>query len=192
MVVVATGARPYAPPLPEQLPFAVVQAWDAIAAPQSIEGPVLLADWGGGWTGLDAAETLANAGLDVVHACAATLPGEAIHQYQRNLYLARLDDLGVAIWHHTELAVVAGEAVLRHVYSGRTIPLPPVRTLVLAQGREPVDELWLQLENDPRAVRAGDVLSPRSAEEAILEGTHAVRGVADAKLVATPIERTTT
>ncbi len=192
VVVVATGARPYAPPLPEQLPFAVVQAWDAIAAPQSIEGPVLLADWGGGWTGLDAAETLANAGLDVVHACAATLQGEAIHQYQRNLYLARLDDLDVAIWHHTELAVVAGEAVLRHVYSGRTIPLPPVRTLVLAQGREPVDELWLQLENDPRAVRAGDVLSPRSAEEAILEGTHAVRGVADAKLVATPIERTTT
>jgi hypothetical protein len=64
----------------------------------------------------------------------------------------------------------AGAAALRHVFSLRTAPLPPVATLVLAQGRVPADELWSVLEGRPGAVRAGDVLGPRTAEEAVLEG----------------------
>jgi hypothetical protein len=39
----------------------------------------------------------------------------------------------------------------------------------------PDDALWRALEGRPGCVRAGDVLGPRSAEEAILEGTLAVR-----------------
>jgi hypothetical protein len=69
-----------------------------------------------------------------------------------------------------------GAAILRHVFSGRPRPLPAVRTLVLAQGRVPVDELWSALESHPGAVRAGDVLGPRTMEEAVLEGTLAVAG----------------
>jgi hypothetical protein len=60
------------------------------------------------------------------------------------------------------------------VFSGRTRPLPPVATIVLAQGRQPVDELWSELQSHPGAVRAGDVLGPRTLEEAVLEGTMAV------------------
>lgn len=107
-------------------------------------------------------------------ACAASVPGETLHQYQRNLYLARLDELGVEILHHHELAFTAEEPILRHVFSGRARPLPGPRTLVLAQGRVPVDELWSELESHPGAVRAGDVLGPRTLEEAVLEGTLAV------------------
>jgi hypothetical protein len=133
---------------------------------------VLVADWGGGWTGLDAAETLAEAGLDVSYACAAAAIGEGVHQYQRNLYLGRLDRLGVALVHHME---VAGDG-LRHVFSGRTVPWPDgLATLVLAHGRAPDDVLWHALEGRPACVRAGDVLGPRTAEEAILEGTLAAR-----------------
>ena len=105
-------------------------------------------------------------------ACAATVPGETLHQYQRNLYLARLDDLGVEILHHHELA---GGPALRHVFSGRASALGPAATIVLAQGRQPVDELWSELQSHPGAVRAGDVLGPRTLEEAVLEGTLAVR-----------------
>jgi len=171
VVVVATGARPYAPPLPDGLPCAVVAAVDAIADPGSVAGPVLVADWGGGWAGLDAAETLAERGLDVTLACAAAGIGEDVHQYQRNLYLGRLDALGTRLLHHTELA----GGGLRHVFSGRTAPLPPgLATLVLAQGRVPDDGLWRALEGRSGVVRAGDVLGPRSAEEAMLEGTLAV------------------
>jgi 2,4-dienoyl-CoA reductase-like NADH-dependent reductase (Old Yellow Enzyme family) len=171
LVVLATGARPYAPDL--GLGDAVsVQAWEAIRDPEAVAGPALVADWGGGWEGLDAAERLAGAGIDVTLACAGTVPGETLHQYQRNLYLARLDELGVRVLHHHELA---DGPVLRHVFSGRTSALPPAATIVLAQGRQPVDELWPGLELHPRAVRAGDVLGPRTLEEAVLEGTLAVR-----------------
>jgi 2,4-dienoyl-CoA reductase-like NADH-dependent reductase (Old Yellow Enzyme family) len=166
VVVLATGAQPYAP---TDAPPAV-QAWEAIRAPEQIAGPALVADWGGGWDGLDATERLAGAGIHVTLACAATFPGETLHQYQRNLYLGRLDELGIEILHHHELAGTG----LRHVFSGRTAPLPVLATLVLAQGRIPADELWPALASHPGAVRAGDVLGPRTLEEAVLEGTLAV------------------
>jgi 2,4-dienoyl-CoA reductase-like NADH-dependent reductase (Old Yellow Enzyme family) len=178
-VVLATGAIPYRPPLPRGLPCAVVDAPDAILDPAALAGPVLVADWGGGWAGLDAAETLAEHGLDVTYACAGAAIGEGVHQYQRNLYLGRLDGLRVALVHHMEVAVADGAVALRHVFSGRTDPLlEGLGTLVLAQGRVPDDALWPALEASGRCVRAGDVLGPRSAEEAVLEGTLAAREVA--------------
>lgn len=170
-VVLATGARPYEPTL-ELGATMTVQAWAAIADPAAVPGPALVADWGGGWEGLDAAERLAGAGVAVTLACAGSVPGETLHQYQRNLYLARLDGLGVEIIHHHELA---DGPVLRHVYSGRTSALPVLATIVLAQGRQPADELWAALQSHPGALRAGDVLGPRTLEEAVLEGTLAVR-----------------
>ena len=173
LCVLATGARPFAPELPDVNSPAVVDAWRAIAEPDSVQGPVLVADWGGEWSGLDAAERLREAGHEVTLACAATHPGEALHQYQRNLYLGRLHAAGIEILHHTELAV--GDSLgLRHVFSGRPVALPACRTLVVAHGRAPADELWRELEDRSGAVRAGDVLSPRSLEEAVLEGTDAI------------------
>jgi 2,4-dienoyl-CoA reductase-like NADH-dependent reductase (Old Yellow Enzyme family) len=175
LVVLTTGARPYDPPVSSAGDRPLIrQAWEAIRVPSAIPGPALVADWGGGWEGLDAAERLAGAGVTVTLACAAPLPGETLHQYQRNLYLARLDNLGVTILHHHELVTVDDRTQLSHVFSGRRRPLPEAATLVLAQGRVPVDELWAQLEEHPGAVRAGDVLSPRTLEEAVLEGTLAV------------------
>src|SRR4051794_4101546 len=146
-VVVATGALPYRPPLPDGAPCALLDATAAILDPAAVAGPALVADWGGGWTGLDAAETLAEAGVAVTLACAAAAIGEGVHQYQRNLYLARLDRLGVALVHHMEVVEDGGAIVLRHVFSGRSQPLPGgLATLVLAQGRVPDDGLWAALE----------------------------------------------
>ncbi|MGI8505491.1 MAG: FAD-dependent oxidoreductase [Solirubrobacteraceae bacterium] len=173
LVVLATGARAYDPELAISQ-AAVCQAWEAIRDPRAVGAPALVADWGGGWDGLDAAERLAGAGVEVTLACAAPVPGETLHQYQRNLYLARLDELGVEILHHHELTAADGRPALRHVFSGAAKPLPALATLVLAQGRVPVDELWSELEAHPGAIRAGDVLSPRTLEEAVLEGTLAV------------------
>ncbi|MEA2284927.1 MAG: hypothetical protein QOJ21_970 [Solirubrobacteraceae bacterium] len=179
-VIVATGARPYMPPVPAPPGVTVIDAWRAIAHPDAVAGPVLVADWGGEWSGLDAAEVLAAAGVPVELACAATVPGETLHQYQRNAYLARLDRAGVTIRHHVEIAVVDGEAGLRHVFSGRIEPLGDARTIVLAQGRRPEDEAWRMAMDRAGAVRAGDVLGPRTIEEAILEGFLAGRAEAPA------------
>ncbi len=182
-VVLATGARPYVPTwavtdeesadsAARTVPAGVetVDAWAAMATPAAIAGPVLVADWGGGWDGLDAAEVLAEQGLAVTLACAASAPGWTLHQYQRNLYLARFDERGIPILHHTE---VLGDR-LRHLFSGREHPLPDIATIVFAHGRVPDDALWAALEGRPGCTRAGDVLGPRTAEEAVLEGTTAV------------------
>jgi 2,4-dienoyl-CoA reductase-like NADH-dependent reductase (Old Yellow Enzyme family) len=168
-VILATGAQPFVPPGAA----AEVTAWDAIAHPGRVRGPALVADWGGDWAGLDAAEVLSAAGMEVTLACAATVPGEGLQQYHRNLYLARLDEAGVRIRHHLELAEDA--ASLRHVFSGRREELGAVETLVLALGRRPADDLWSTLDGRPGATRAGDVLGPRTLEEAILEGFMAGR-----------------
>ncbi len=174
-VIVATGAVAHRPPMTAPPGVALIDAWDAIRAPGEVAGPALVADWGGGWTGLDAAETLAEAGLRVWLAVAAPLVGENVHQYQRVFYLARLERLGVTILHHRELADAPGGAALRSLWTHATEPLPAdVRTLVLALGREPVDDLVHALAGHHRPCTAvGDCRGARTLEEAILEGSAA-------------------
>ena len=181
LVVIATGARPFEPDLPDGPGPDLVQAIDALADAGAIRAPALVADWGGGWIGLDAAEALAEAGAEVTYAHGSVAPGEDIHQYQRNLYLRRFDELGIDVLPHAQLATDDGRLALRHAFSGRLRPMPDVATVVIAQGRVPEDSLWRQLEGRPECVRAGDVLGPRSAEEAILEGARVVRAQAPAR-----------
>jgi 2,4-dienoyl-CoA reductase-like NADH-dependent reductase (Old Yellow Enzyme family) len=174
-VIVATGALSHRPELSAPPGVGVLDAWDAIRAPERVTGPALVADWGGGWTGLDAAETLAEAGVRVWLAVAAPLVGETVHQYQRVFYLARLERLGVTILHHRELVDAPGGAVLRSLWTHAPEPLPAgVRTLVLALGREPADDLVHALgERGIACTPVGDCRGARSLEEAILEGTAA-------------------
>ncbi len=170
VVVIATGARPHQPDVPWRRRDRVQSAWTALERPHEVRGPALVLDWGGGWTGPDVAEALAQRNIPVTLCVAGPMVGEAIHQYQRNRYLARLDALGVAVRVGLEIAVVDGRPALRHVFSGRTEPLGAWGTIVLEQGREPEDALWSRLADDPRVVRVGDVLGPRGLEEAIAEG----------------------
>ena len=180
VVVLATGARPYvpawaaAPPAADDDPFVVdraggpatLDAWTAIANPAAVAGPVLVADWGGGWDGLDAAEVLAEQGLEVTLACAAPVPGETLHQYQRNLYLARLDSAAspscttrrswpAACATSSRAARPASRTCATIVYAAG----PRARGRAVGGARGPAGR-----------VRAGDVLGPRTAEEATLEG----------------------
>jgi 2,4-dienoyl-CoA reductase-like NADH-dependent reductase (Old Yellow Enzyme family) len=176
-VVLATGARPYAPQL-AGAGVPVLQAFDVLAG--ATVGPrVAVADWGHGWIGLDVAEALAARGASVRLVSGAAAVGEGVHQYQRNLYLARLDAAGVELVHHLQpVGVRPGAVELRHVFSGREVVLDGVDTLVVAAGREPDDELAGALERRGVAFeRVGDVLGPRSFEEAIREGTVAGMGL---------------
>jgi hypothetical protein len=105
--------------------------------------------------------------------------GEAVHQYRRNLYLQRLYRAGVAILHHHRLAgASAGEVELSNVFAPERSTRVSADILVLALGRVPEDELApLLVAAGFRAEEAGDCLSPRSIEEAVLEGTLAARRV---------------
>jgi 2,4-dienoyl-CoA reductase-like NADH-dependent reductase (Old Yellow Enzyme family)/thioredoxin reductase len=178
-VVVAVGARPYRDPRLSLDAIEVLDAWDVLAG-RSPEGHrVVVADWGGDPGGLDAAELLAAGGYDVTLAVASVAVGEGIHQYRRNLYLQRLYRAGVEIRQHLELAGAANGSVrFRNVFARELFAEVVADALVLALGRVPEDTLGPELAAAGLAVEeAGDCLSPRSLEEAVLEGTLAARRV---------------
>ena len=169
-VVLATGARPYEPELVLN-GIEKLQAWDVLAGSRPEGKAVVVADWGGDASGLDAAELLAGEGYEVVLATGSAAFGETLHQYQRNLYAARLYRAGVEIVHHVELTGAAdGRASFRNVFAPELETVLDADVLVLALGRVPMRDLVV-----PGAEEAGDRLAPRSLEEAILEGTLAAR-----------------
>jgi 2,4-dienoyl-CoA reductase-like NADH-dependent reductase (Old Yellow Enzyme family)/thioredoxin reductase len=177
-VILATGARPYEPSV-SLAGLETVQAWDVLAGPRPRGRRIVVADWGGDATGLAAADLLNSDGNDVIVAIGSVALGETLHQYQRNVYAARLYRAGVRLEHHLELA----EAEDSHVRF-RNLFAPDLETriaadlLVLALGRVPEHGLAKRLEaRGLEAHEAGDCLSPRSIEEAILEGTLAAQAI---------------
>jgi 2,4-dienoyl-CoA reductase-like NADH-dependent reductase (Old Yellow Enzyme family)/thioredoxin reductase len=176
-VVVATGALPYAPGLP--LAGAVHQAWGVLAGELPAGHDVVVADWGGDPVGLDAAELLVSAGKRVTLAVASAAPGESVHQYRRNLYLQRLYRAGVEIVHHHRLVASGPDGVrLANVFAPELERTIAADVLVLAQGRVPDDTVGQALRGAGLEVaEAGDCLSPRSLEEAVLEGALAAQHV---------------
>ncbi len=100
------------------------------------------------------------------------VPGERTPPYVRDSWNAILHSLGVETIPYARLFGVDEDTVyMRHTASGEPIIFDSVDTLVLAQGHESRDELseilaGLAIESH----RIGDCLSPRTAEEAVLEG----------------------
>lgn len=184
-VVVATGARPYEPDL-ELGGVEAVQAWTVLAGPPPRGRRVVVADWGGDAAGLACAEVLTAAGNDVTLAVGSAALGEGLHQYQRNLYAARLYRSGVRVEHHLELAgAEPGRVRLANVFAPELETALPADLLVLSLGRVPVRDLAERPGVEGVEVHeAGDCASPRSAEEAILEGTLAARRAGQASAAA--------
>ena len=169
-VIVACGATAHRGGI-----MGTVSAWEVLAGAETGER-VLLYDWGGDWTGLALAEQLAAGGRQVRLVTSAVAFGEAVHQYQRNLYLARLDDAGVELVHHLRLlGVDGGRAVFENVFSLRQLVLDGFDTVIAHEGRSASGgELFEGLADAGMdVVRVGDALGPRSFEEAIREGTEA-------------------
>src|SRR5579875_2946326 len=130
---------------------------------------------------LDCAELLAGEGLEVTLAVGAIMPGETVHQYQRNQYLARLTRAEVRIEHYLALDGAEGGAVrLRSIFAPERTRTLKADALALSLGRVPDDALATELHERglPAVQTAGDCRSPRGLEEAILEGTLAARTLA--------------
>jgi len=175
LVVLATGARPYAS-VPDLGDVPVVTAWDVLAGARP-PGRILVADWGGEPIGLDTAELLAEEGSEVTLVTAAPMPGFSVHQYARHQYLTRLERAGVTIASGLELdSAGRGEVHCRSIFAPERKTTFPADTVVTALGRVPDDDLSRALhEAEIAHASAGDCRSPRGLEEAILEGTLAAR-----------------
>ncbi len=174
-VIVATGAKPRRPTLEGEEEAHIVDAWQVLKGEANVGQSVVVADWRSDWIGLGLAEKLAREGCHVRLCVNANMPGAAIQQYVRDSWIGRLHTLGVEIIPLTRLFGADADTVyMQHTLSGEPVICENVNTLVLSQGHEPVNPLKEALANYDGEVHAiGDCVSPRTCEEAVLEGLKA-------------------
>ena len=171
VVVVATGARPRRPELEVDGSLPVLDAWDVLDGVDVPSGRVVVADWRGDWIGLGTAIALAQRGRRVTLAANGPHAGQSLMQYVRDEMTAEALRRGVRIVPFLRPYGVDDETVyLQHALTGEPVLVQAV-ALVLATGHESVDELLRELEarEDVEVHAIGDCLSPRTAEEAVLE-----------------------
>jgi hypothetical protein len=118
------------------------------------------------------AERLARAGCKVRLAVNGYMPGQRIQAYVRDHWAGVLHDLGIEVIPYAELYGVDDKTVyLAHVTGREPIILEGIETVVASLGHEPatrLDEELAGLGVETHVI--GDALTPRTAEEAVLEG----------------------
>ncbi len=177
VVIVATGAVPYRPPLEVMGDPVILDAWEVIRGAAVPAGRVVVADFRSDWVGLGLSQLLASRGHRVTLAVTGTMAGQRTQQYIRDTMTAAARRAGVDIQPTLRLFGADSTAVfLQDVLTGDAVVVEDVAALVLAQGHVPDDGLLAELEaareaGAPFEVHAvGDCLSPRTIEEAVLEG----------------------
>ncbi len=174
-VIVATGARPFRPPLEGAEEAHVVDAWQVLENQANVGAAVVIADWRCDWIGLGLAEKLTLEGSSVRLCANGYMPGWTIPQYVRDSWLGKLHKLGVEIIPLVRLAGADAESVyFQHTASGEAVICENADTLVLSLGHQSLRELDAALADFPGPVHhIGDCAAPRTVEEAVLEGLKA-------------------
>lgn len=171
-VIVATGAKPRAAEIEGLESGHVVNAWQVIRNEVNVGASVVIADWRCDWIGMGIAEMLARQGCRVRLCVDGYMAGQRIHQYVRDHWVGTLHKLGVEIVPYARIYGVDGNTVyFQHATSGEPIIFEEVDTLVASLGHHRVAELEDELASWPGEVHLiGDCVTPRTAEEAVLEG----------------------
>ena len=177
VVVVATGSVPYRPPLELVGDPTVLDAWDVIRGNASVpDGHVVVADWRCDWVGLGVATMLAGAGRRVTLASSGYHAGQRLQQYVRDTMIAEARRAHVDLRPTLRPYGADASAVfLQDVLTSEAVVVEPASALVLAQGTVPLDGLLDGLaaaapDGEFEVHGVGDVLTPRTIEEAVLEG----------------------
>ncbi len=173
VVVVATGAQPYTPPVERRGSPRVVDAWSVVRDLESAPtGHVLVADSRGDWTGLGVARLLARAGRRVTLAVTGYAAGDRLQQYVRDGQLVALEREGVVTRALLRLGGVDEDtAYLESVLTGNPVLVADVNGVVVAAGGTPDSALAEALRKRDRApIVVGDCRAPRTVEEAVLDG----------------------
>ena len=171
-VILATGATPFLPAIEGAEEAHIVEPWAILQGTANVGSRVVIADWRCDWVGLGLAERLARDGCHVRLAVNGMVAGQMIPQYARDVALGTLHKLGVEITPHARLFGADGDsAYFQHVLSGEPMVMDEVDTLVTALGHRSDTTLATALSDWPGEVHLiGDCLSPRTVEEAVLEG----------------------
>ncbi|MFE9311296.1 FAD-dependent oxidoreductase [Streptomyces sp. NPDC006706] len=172
-VVLATGARPRHPRLELIDDPVVLDAWSVIRGGEVPRGRIVVADWRGDWIGLGVALQLASQRRKVTLCVTGFAAGEHLQQYVRAAMLAQAARARIEILPNVRLYGADSDTVyLQHTLTEEPVLLEGVAGTVLAQGHDPVNDLDPVALGVPadRVFAAGDCVTPRTVEEAVLEG----------------------
>ncbi|MDE0523248.1 MAG: FAD-dependent oxidoreductase [Boseongicola sp.] len=178
-IVIATGAEPRWPDFEGCEDAHVVDAWQVLRNEANVGKSVVVADWRADWIGIGIAEHLAERGHQVKLAVNGYMPGQTIQMYVRDAGIGRLHSLGVEMLPYVRLFGADEDTIyLQHIVNDEPVICEGVDTLVLCQGHSAqttMEGLVRRLGVEHHLV--GDCVSPRTAEEAVLEGLLAGRAI---------------
>ena len=178
-VIIATGAKPQLPQIEGLETAHVVDSWSVVRGEANVGASVVIWDWRADWVGLGLAQMLAQSGCHVRLAVNGIVAGERIPSMVRDYAVGELHKLGVEIVPYVRLFGADEDTVyFEHVTSKEPVIMENVETLV--SNHAPARNAELAEALAARGMDAnliGDCLSPRTAEEAVLEGLKAGMGV---------------
>lgn len=175
VLVIATGSRPYAPEVEGIESMHVINAHQFLAGKEQPGSRVLVVDWRCDWVGMGIAEQLALSGRQVRLAVNGTQAGQELQPYVRDHLVGKLHRAGVEVITYARLfGVDEDSAYLMHIITGDPIVCENVDSVVMAYGTQSNTQLEQSITSPELCVKiVGDCVSPRTAEEAILEGYRA-------------------
>lgn len=181
VVIVATGSRPRARPVPgEYGPPQVLNVWEALSGEYAVGQRVLFVDENGGHHASATVEVFAEQGKKVTMVTSDLFIGIELAPLG-DLYLTRqrLLQKGVTFMTDVIIDLIAGDKVLgRDLYTNEPLIFEGYETVILDMGNLPVDDLYFQLKGKVKALyRVGDCVSPRGIDMAVLEGRRAGEGL---------------
>jgi 2,4-dienoyl-CoA reductase-like NADH-dependent reductase (Old Yellow Enzyme family) len=173
-IVLATGATSRLPEV-EVDGVELVDAWAIIRGEVKPGKNVVIADWSCDWSGLGVAEKLAREGHYVRLMSGGSVAGESLQGIVRDQWIGVLHNLGVEMTPYARFyGALDGSAFFQHMTGGDAIVCDDVDTLVTcfaAQSNRSCG--WIDESGQIPVTLIGDAISPRTVEEAVLEGLQA-------------------
>jgi len=174
-VMVATGGMPSVPPIPGVDASRVISAWDVLCG-QRVGRRVLVI--GGGMTGLETAEFLAEQGKEVVVVEQLKRVGTDLGGTVRWHMMNRLKGQKIELLTSTEVKEIRSEGVVAVSRKGLEEALEGFDTVVLAVGVKPRNEVAKEIEGKVKELYlVGDAARAGRGLEAIRDGAEAGRRV---------------
>jgi len=168
-VLVATGAKPLVPPIPGVEREEVVTAWDVLEG-RGVGRRVLVV--GGGLTGLETAEFLAEQGKEVVVVEMLKRVGADMGGTVRWHLMNRTKKLNIKTFVSTQIKEIRPKGVVVVLGNGAEETWDAFDAIVLACGVRPKDELSKQIQGKVKEVYViGDAARARRGLEAIRSGS---------------------
>lgn len=178
VIVVATGAEPYVPPLYKDVdPLCILTVKDVLEE-EKIGEHILIVDADWRQNPLGVAEWLIQRGRKVTMVSSDYFVGAGIDIVTRTSYYSRIHQLVTFLPLTTLESLSCGTARVRNVLSYEVSEIHPVDQVVFVTGTRPVNELYFNLKDKlPNVLCVGSCVDPLGIPEAMLAANRLARTI---------------